>query len=71
VDDFNRDNGTIAIRISKTGKPRHVVLTDDGAAFFEQVCLHRVGSEPMFLKEDGSMWRKSHQLRPIAWACRF
>jgi len=70
VDDFNRDNGTIAIRISKTGKPRHVVLTDDGVAFFEQVCLHRAGGEPMFLKADGSAWRKSHQLRPIAGACQ-
>jgi integrase len=70
VDDFNRDNGTIAIRISKTGKPRQVVLTDDGVAFFEQVCLHRAGGEPMFLKADGSAWRKSHQLRPIAEACR-
>jgi integrase len=70
VDDFNQDNGTIAIRISKTGKPRHVVLTNDGAAFFEQVCLHRAGSEPMLLKEDGSMWRKSHQLRPMNEACR-
>ena len=70
VADFNPHAGTIAIRISKTGKPRHVVLTDDGAAFFEQVCLHRAGSEPMFLKEDGSMWRKSHQLRPMNEACR-
>lgn len=33
VTDFNSDMGTIAIRISKTGKPRHVVLTDDGAVF--------------------------------------
>jgi integrase len=70
VDDFNSDTGTIVIRISKTGKPRHVVLTDDGAASFAQVCLQRPGSEPMFLKADGSTWRKSHQLRPMAEACR-
>lgn len=70
VDDFNPDTGTVAIRISKTGRPRHVVLTADGATFFEQVCVHRVGSEPMFLKANGSAWRKSHQLRPMVEACR-
>ena len=26
--------------------------------------------EPMFLKANGSPWRKSHQLRPMAEACR-
>ncbi|MGH9809505.1 MAG: tyrosine-type recombinase/integrase, partial [Terriglobia bacterium] len=70
VDDFNPDTGTVAIRISKTGKPRHVVLTDNGAVFFEQVCLRRAGSESMFLKANGSAWRKSHQLRPMVEACR-
>jgi integrase-like protein len=70
VDDFNLDAGTIAIRISKTGKPRHVVLTDDGIAFFAEVCRQRPRSEPIFLKDNGSKWRKSHQLRPMADACR-
>ena len=70
VEDFNPDAGTVAIRFSKSGKPRHVVLTDQGAAFFEQVCSKRPGSEPIFLKANGSTWRKSHQLRPITEACR-
>ena len=39
-------------------------------AFFEQVCRDRIGGEPMFLKANGSPWRKSHQLRPMADACR-
>ncbi len=34
VSDFNPDSDTVAIRQSKGGKPRHVVLTDEGAAFF-------------------------------------
>ena len=70
VDDFNADTGTIAILSSKAGKPRHVVLTDEGVVFFEQVCLDRTGSEPMVIKANGSPWRKSHQLRPMAEACR-
>ena len=33
--DFNPDSGTIfSIPTSKSGKPRHVVLTDEGQAFF-------------------------------------
>jgi len=69
VDDFNPDTGTLVIRTSKVGKPRHVVLTDEGQAFFEDVCRDRIGDEPLLLKA-GSPWRKSHQLRPIADACR-
>jgi len=70
VDDFNADTGTIAVLTSKAGKPRHVVLTDEGRAFFEQICRGRIDGEPMFLKANGSPWRKSHQLRPMADACR-
>jgi integrase len=70
VEDFNRDTGTVAIRISKTGKPRHVVLTADGAAFFMGLCARRGGSEPMLLKANGGAWRKSHQLRPMLEASR-
>jgi hypothetical protein len=32
VSDFNRDAGAISVRISKPGKPRHVVLADEGKA---------------------------------------
>jgi len=34
VADFNRDAGTIAVLKSKSGKPRHVIVTDEGRAFF-------------------------------------
>src|SRR4051795_12730032 len=30
VDDFNTDSGTVRVRISKGGKPRHIVLTQEG-----------------------------------------
>jgi integrase len=66
VADFNPDTGTVGIRISKTGKPRHVVLTEEGAAFFKQICAGRDGVEPMFTKANGAKWQKSHQSRPMA-----
>ncbi len=69
VRDFNPDSGTVAIRTSKSGKPRHIVLTDDGAAFFARHTAGRDGSERMFLKANGEPWAPSHQIRPMEDAC--
>jgi integrase len=69
VCDFNPDAGTLAIRQSKSGKPRHVVLTDEGAAFFRECTVGRNGHELMFRHDDGGAWQKSEQARPMAEAC--
>jgi integrase len=61
VQDFNPDVGTLAIRRSKSGKARHVVLTDEGNALFEQLTAGRSGADPMF----GNVWAKSQQARPM------
>ena len=45
VSDFNPDAGTVAIRTSRKSNPFHVVLTDEGARFFRQVCAGRPGGE--------------------------
>ena len=36
VGDFNPDVGTVSIQQSKSGKSRHVVLTDEGVKFFRR-----------------------------------
>ena len=69
VSDFNADAGTVAIRRSKSGNARHVVLTDEGAKFFAQVCAGRAGRALMFKRADGDGWKPSHQARPMADAC--
>ncbi len=61
IHDFNADSGTLAIRQSKSGKARHIILTDEGRAFFEQLTAGRSGEESMFSKS----WAKSHQVRPM------
>jgi integrase len=67
VADFNPDSGTVAIRQSKAGKPRHVVLSDDeGVAFFSRLCAGRIGSDILLRKYNGTTWGASHQLRPMA-----
>ena len=70
VADFNPDSGTLTIRQSKSGKARHVVLTDESVLFFQQLNAGRYGSEIMLRKTNGEVWRASHQLRPIAQACQ-
>ena len=69
VCDFNADASTLAIRQSKTGKPRQVVLTAEGAAFFGQHTAGRARHERMFTHADGSAWGPSEQARPMAEAC--
>jgi integrase len=66
VADFNPDAGTVQIRQSKSGKSRHIVLTDEGAAFFKQMCAGRSGAELMFTTAAGATWGKSFQSRPMA-----
>ena len=69
VGDF--DNNMIAIRTSKSGKPRHVRLTDEGIAFFEQLCAGRAPDEIMLPNRRlGREWRKSEQNRPMRAACK-
>jgi integrase len=69
VHDFNPEAGTVAIRQSKAGKPRHVVLTDEGAKLFKQWTAGRTGNDLILRKANGSAWEKSHQARPMTEAC--
>jgi integrase len=68
--DYNPDTGTLHIRISKSGKPRHVVLTDEGRQFFEAAIAGKAGIDRVFVKPDGHAWGKAHQQRPFREAIR-
>jgi integrase len=67
--DFNADAGVLIVRESKAGKPRHVVLTDEGQRLFGRLTAGKLGSDPVFVRRDGGVWRKSHQMRPMLDAC--
>jgi integrase len=67
---FNADAGVVTVRESKAGKPRHVVLTDEGQRLFARLTAGKLASDPIFTRADGGMWGKSHQLRPMLEACR-
>lgn len=66
VRDFNAESGTVHVRESKSGKDRHVVLTHEGIEFFKDMTTGREKTERIFLKEKGGVWKRGHQVRPIA-----
>jgi integrase len=68
--DFSSDSGTIHVRTSKSGKGRHVVLNDEGAALFKSLAAGKLGDALLLAKADGSAWKKSHQARPMGEACK-
>ncbi len=65
IADFNAAVGTITVRLSKSGKPRHVALNDEGRAFFAAHTAGKVGLDLIFVRDDGEAWGPSHQQRPI------
>ena len=65
VSDFNAEAGTITVRESKSGKPRHVALTDEGRSLFYELTAGRTGHELVFVRDDGKAWGASHQQRPL------
>jgi integrase len=69
VDDFNPDVGTLRIRASKGGKPRHDVLTQEGRDFVARLVAGKPGAARLFLRGNGRLWAKSEQQRPLAAAC--
>ncbi len=65
VADFHSDSGTLLIRLSKTGKSRHVTLSDEAIRFFTDLTAGRQGHELML----GRVWHPSDQQRPMRQAC--
>jgi integrase len=70
VRDFNRDAGTLLIRESKSGKPRHVPLDDEAVEFLAAITAGRGSDERVFRRAGGGAWGKSHQARPLLEACK-
>ena len=68
--DFNADAGIITVRESKAGKPRHVVLTDEGQHLFATLTAGHLADGSIFARADSGAWGKSHQSRPMSEACQ-
>jgi integrase len=69
VSDFNADSHTVHVRTSKSGKARHIILSDEGVALFKSLVPGKMGDAVLLAKTDGAAWGKSHQDEPIEKAC--
>jgi len=69
VHDFNPDSGTISILKSKSGRARHVALTEEGAEYFTALCVGRPGGEVLLRRANDEPWGASNQIVPMAEAC--
>jgi integrase len=67
--DFVTESGIVTVRESKSGKPSHVALTDEGRALFEAMTAGKTGHDLIFARDDGKPWAASHQQRPLEAAC--
>ncbi len=69
VSDFDLDNETIFVPVSKNGDSRHIELNAEGCEFFRALCRPSDSSSRMFSRSNGKAWKKSEQQRPMNEAC--
>ncbi|MSP00241.1 MAG: site-specific integrase [Acetobacteraceae bacterium] len=81
--DFDVKAATVTIPLSKSGKPRHIALTDEGRTFFRGIAAGTAGGARLFerdrveaqatrdtaAKVERAPWGDSDQFRPIRAAC--
>jgi integrase len=81
VQDFSPKSGTVFIEISKSGKSRHVWLTDEAIAWFTRMTRDRPSEERLLIRksvkrtsrtgmDDPSAWAPYDQLGPMEQACK-
>lgn len=69
VGDFDPAAGTIHIPRSKSGKPRHIFLTEEGHKSFASAAANKRTSDFLFSRQNGEAWGSSHQVRHMREAC--
>lgn len=63
--DVDLTHGLVHVRQTKSGKPRHVPLTEEGKAFFARLKVGKAPSDLLFVQESGRPWGESEQARPL------
>lgn len=67
--DVNTDTRLIYITEAKSGKGRHVPLSDEGLDFFKTAITGKAGTAFVFTRADGAPWGTNHHVRPLKEAC--
>ena len=70
VADFHAESGTLHVRESKSGQPRHIPLTAEGQALVGRLVLGRRPDDRLLIRADGRPWGTQLQQRPLAAAAQ-
>lgn len=65
--DFNTTAKTVFIEKSKSGKPRHIALTEEAAAWFVEQGAGRGAGESLLIKPNARGKARKYQEDPLAW----
>lgn len=63
VQDYHDPTGKLHIIKSKIAQGRHVVLNEEGQAFFREECRNRKPTELIFVREDGTSWNDDNYVQ--------
>lgn len=69
VRDLDLNSGTAHFPETKSGRPRHVHLTDHGVLFFRRLCSGKSLGGHLFANQHARPLGPSHQIRPMRETC--
>jgi integrase len=64
VSHFDARTMTLRVNVGKTGT-RTIILQTSAAHFFKRLAIRRTSEDFLFVRGDGSRWKRSDQTRPI------
>ncbi len=70
IEAYDSLNRSIEVLQGKTKRPKNVYLTDEEAAFFDEQVKGKSQGDFMFLRSDGTEWKKDHQRERMKDACK-
>lgn len=65
IRDFDARNGLLCVRTSKSGRPRHIVLSDEGIALCRSLTAGRPLNAPLLRQANGERWKRDLHRRPF------
>jgi integrase len=68
--DFSPDSGTVFVGQSKSGKARHVVLTDEGRRLVATLTAGLANGSLLLTRASGQPWGTSNQVLLMTQACK-
>jgi len=67
VRDFNPTGNTLFVEMSKSGKPRHIALTNEAADWFKAQVAGRAAGESLLSRPNAKGKVRKYQEDPLAW----